>query len=124
MMTPVLKLAVTGLVLILLLGLGASGGVWLAARHYRPLLDTASLDLASTKAARENLEALAVEQGRKLGELVQAGELRERNAALAQEKARQEAQPDYAAANNLLRERTGGDPAQAASEIIDKELGL
>jgi hypothetical protein len=65
-----------------------------------------------------------VEQSRKLGELVQAGELRERNAALAQEKARQEARPDYAAANNLLRERTGGDPAQAARAIIDKELGL
>ena len=124
MMTPVRKLAALGLAVILLLGLGASGGVWLAARHYRPLLDTANLDLANTKAARDNFGALALEQGRKLGELVQAGELRERNAALAQEKARQEAQPDYAAANNLLRERTGGDPAQAASAIIDKELGL
>lgn len=124
MMTPVRKLAALGLAVILLLGLGASGGVWLAARHYRPLLDTANLDLANTKAARDNFEALALEQGRKLGELVHAGELRERNAALAQEKAFQEAQPDYAAANNLLRERTGGDPAQAASAIIDKELGL
>ncbi|MBC8783596.1 hypothetical protein H3U64_09715 [Pseudomonas fluorescens] len=112
------------LVALLVLAVGAGAGVWLAARHYRPLLDTAQLDLASTKSARDNLEALAEEQGRKLGELVQAGELRQRNAALAQEKARQEAQPDYAAANNLLRERTGGDPAQAASAIIDRELGL
>lgn len=123
-MTPVQKLGVLVLAVLLVLAVGAGAGVWLSARHYRPLLDTANLDLANTKAARANLEALSVEQGRKLGELVQAGELRERNAALAQEKARQEAQPDYAAANNLLRERTGGDPAQAASAIIDKELGL
>lgn len=32
--------------------------------------------------------------------------------------------PDYAAANRLLQERTGGDPAQPAEEIIDQELGL
>jgi len=113
------------LVLALLLAvLGAAGGVWLAAGHYRPLLDAANTDLANAKSARDNLEALAGEQGRKLGELVQAGELREQAAALAEEKARQEAQPDYAAANKLLRERTGGDPAQAASVIIDQELGL
>lgn len=80
--------------------------------------------MAATRSARDNLEALAGEQGRKLGDLVKAGELRGRNAALAQAKAQQEALPDYAAANNLLRERTGGDPAQAASAIIDKELGL
>lgn len=113
------------LVLALLLAvLGATGGVWLAAGYYRPLLDAANTDLASTKSARNNLEALAGEQGRKLGELVQAGQLRERNAALARQKASQEAQPDYAAANQLLRERTGGDPAQAAASIIDQELGL
>ncbi|MCP2022254.1 hypothetical protein [Pseudomonas laurylsulfatiphila] len=70
------------------------------------------------------MEALAGEQGKKLGELAQAGELREQNAAVAQEKAQREAQPDFAAANQLLRERTGGDAAQAAAAIIDKELGL
>ncbi|MBE8590811.1 hypothetical protein IQK56_07640 [Pseudomonas sp. MAFF 301449] len=123
-MTPLQKLAGLGLAVIFLLAIGAGGGAWLASRHYRPLLDAANLDLANTKSARDNLEALAGEQGRKLGELVLAGELRERNAALAQEKAKQDAQPDYAAANHLLLERTGGDPAQAASAIIDKELGL
>lgn len=124
-MTPgAWKLTGVGLALVLLLVLGAAGGGRLAACHYRLLLDVANTDLATAKLARDNLETLAGEQGRKLGELVLAGELRERNAALAQEKARQEAQPDYAAANNLLRERTGGDPAQAASAIIDKELGL
>ncbi|MBJ2280760.1 hypothetical protein JFT58_20990 [Pseudomonas sp. MF6767] len=123
-MTLAQKLAGLVLVVILLLVLGGGCGAWLAARHYRPLLDAANTNLVTTRSALDSLEALAVEQGRKLGELVQAGELRERNAALAQEKARQEARPDYAAANNLLRERTGGDPAQAARAIIDKELGL
>lgn len=123
-MTPVQKLDALGMAVILLLGLGAGGGVWLAARHYRPLLDAVNTDLATTKSARDNLEALAGEQGKKLGELVQAGKDREQAARLAQDKAAQEAQPDYSAANQLLRERTGGDPAQAAATIIDQELGL
>ena len=80
--------------------------------------------MATTKSARDNLEALAGEQGKKLGELVQAGKDREQAARLAQDKAAQEAQPDYSAANQLLRERTGGDPAQAAAAIIDQELGI
>jgi hypothetical protein len=123
-MTPVQKLGVLVLAVLIVLAMGTGAGIWLAARHYRPLLDAAYLDLTSTKAARNNLEALAGEQGRKLGELVQAGETRERNAALVQEKARHEARPDYAAANRLLQERTGGDPAKAAAAIIDQELGL
>ncbi|MGY2263494.1 hypothetical protein [Pseudomonas sp. SDO5561_S422] len=69
-MTSVQKLIGLGLAVILLLGLGASGGVWLTARHYRPLLDAVNTDLATTRSARDNLEALAGEQGKKLGELV------------------------------------------------------
>lgn len=123
-MTTLQKLASLGLVVLLLLVLGTGGGVWLAARHYRPLLDTANTDMASVKAARNNLEALAGEQGKKLGELVQAGEQREQDAARAQAKASEESRPDYTAANRLLQERIGGEPAQAASAIIDQELGL
>ncbi|MGY2294228.1 hypothetical protein ACW9H7_02005 [Pseudomonas yamanorum] len=123
-MTPVQKLVGLGLSVILLLVFGAVGGAWLAGRYYRPLLNTTQTELAVAMSARDALEALAGEQGKKLGELVQAGELRARNAALAQERARQEAQPDYVAANQLLRERTGGDPAEAAAKIIDQELGL
>ncbi len=124
-MTPeAWKLTGVGHALALLLVLGAAGGGWLAACHYRPLLDTANTGLATAKHARDNLETLAGEQGRKLGELVLTGELRERNAALAIAKAKEDAQPDYAAANKLLQERTGGDPAEAAASIIDQELGL
>lgn len=124
MMTPAQKLISIALAVILLLVMGAAGGAWLASRHYRPLLDATNSELASTRSARDNLEALAGEQGRRLGELVQAGKDREQAATLAQDKAAQEAQSDYAAANQLLRERTGGDPAQAAAAIIDQELGL
>ena len=113
-----------GLALALLLALGAAGGGWLAACHYRPLLDTANTGLATAKQARDNLETLAGEQGRKLGELILTGQLRERNASLAISKAKEEAQPDYAAAIKLLRQRTGGNPAEAAASIIDRELGL
>ena len=118
------KLTGMGLALALLLVLGAAGGAWLAACYYRPLLDTANAGLTTAKQARGYLETLAGEQGRKLSELVLAGELRERSAAMVIAKAKEEAQPDYAAANKLLQERTGGDPAEAAASIIDQELGL
>lgn len=123
-MTAVHNLLGLGLAAILFLVLGAAGGVWLASSHYRPLLDAANSDLVSTKAARDNLKGLAAEQGQKLGELAQAGKDRELAATLAQDKSEQDSQPDYAAANQLLRERTGGDPAQTAAAIIDQELGL
>ena len=59
-MTPgAWKLTGMGLALALLLALGAAGGGWLAACHYRPLLDTANTGLATTKQARDYLEILA-----------------------------------------------------------------
>ncbi|MFK3641269.1 hypothetical protein [Pseudomonas protegens] len=96
----------------------------MASKHYRPLLDTAQADLATAKAGRDNLEALTGEQGRRLGDLVLAGQERERRAALAQADAKELTQHDYSAGNRLLQERTGGDPALAAESIIDQELGL
>ena len=124
-MTPwAWKFTGIGLAFALLLVLGAAGGACLADCHYRPLLYTANTGLATAKQSRDNLETLAGEQGRKLGELVLAGELRERNVALAIAKAKEDAQPDYAAANKILRERTGGDPTEAAASTIDQELGL
>ena len=118
------RLASLGLSLVLLFTLGAAGGCWLADRHYRPLLDTVNTDLATAKLARDNLETLAGEQSRKLGELVTASDERARQAAQAVADAKELAKPDYAAANRLLQERIGGDPAQAAAAIIDQELGL
>lgn len=110
--------------ILLAMVVSAAGGVWMAARHYRPLLDIANTDLANAKSARDNLEALAGEQGRKLGELVLAASEREQYAAQAQADARDLAKTDYVAAIRLLQDRTGGDQCAAAEAIIDQELGL
>ncbi|EIM13767.1 hypothetical protein [Pseudomonas chlororaphis] len=124
MFTPLQKLTGALVLAGLLISAGTGLGVWLAADHYRPLLDAAQDDLATTKAGRANLETLAVEQGRKLGDLVLAGQERERRAAQAQADARELSRADSAAANRLLQERTGGDQCAAATAIIDQELGL
>lgn len=109
---------------LLLVGLGAVGGVWIGARHYRPQLDAASADLAACRAARGEMESAVVEQGRQVAALRLAGEQRARDAAQAVEQARRRAEGDYAAAQRLLRERSAGDQCLAAEVVIDQELGL
>ncbi|MFU6657289.1 hypothetical protein ACM79B_16585 [Pseudomonas aeruginosa] len=109
---------------LLLVGLGAAGGVWLGARHYRPQLDAARSGLVACHAARGELESAVVEQGRQIAALRQAGEQRGREAAHALEQGRQQAAEQYAAAQRLLRERSAGDQCLAAEVVIDQELGL
>ncbi|AIL61185.1 hypothetical protein [Pseudomonas alkylphenolica] len=109
---------------LLLIGLGATFGVWQAAEHYRPQLDDANSLLVSCKGAQGNLETLTTEQGLKLGELVLAGNERQVRVEQAVKEATTQAQDDFAAANRLQQERTGGDQCAAAASIIDKELGL
>ncbi|CRO50239.1 hypothetical protein AVM47_015995 [Pseudomonas aeruginosa] len=115
-----------GLVLaaLLLVGLGAAGGVWLGARHYRPQLDAASADLAACRSARGSLEAAVVEQGGQIAALRVAGEQRARDAAQAVDRGRQQAAEQYAEAQRLVRERTAGEQCAAAEAVIDQELGL
>jgi len=109
---------------VLLAGLGGAGGVWLAAGHYRPLLDQANGEVSTCKAARNNLSGLAQEQGKALGDLTLAANARQARAEQAVDAAKVGAQVDYAAANRLQQERTGGDQCEAATSIIDQELGL
>ncbi|MEQ6763289.1 hypothetical protein [Pseudomonas aeruginosa] len=109
---------------LLLVGLGAAGGVWLGARHYRPQLDAALADLIACRAARGSLEATVAEQVRQVAALRLAGEQRAREAAHALEQGRQQAAEQYAAAQRLLRERSAGDQCLAAEVVIDQELGL
>ncbi|HHK4785786.1 hypothetical protein ACIUZ0_23455 [Pseudomonas aeruginosa] len=109
---------------MLLIGLGAAGGVWLGARHYRPQLDAASADLAACRASRGELESAVAEQVRQVVALRLAGEQRARDAAQALEQGRLQAAERYAAAQRLLRERSAGDQCLAAEVVIDKELGL
>lgn len=116
--------AAIALAFMVLVGLGAAGGVWLGARHYRPQLDAVSADLAACRASRGELEAAVAEQSRQVAALRQAGEQRARDAAQAVEQARRRADGDYAAAQRLLRERSAGDQCLAAEVVIDQELGL
>lgn len=109
---------------VITLGLGAGGGAWLAAYHYWPLLVTANDDLSKCKSARGNLEGLATEQGLQLGALIKADQRRLVRADQAVKQAADMAHEDFAAANRLQQERTGGDQCAAASSVIDKELGL
>ncbi|ELK4757847.1 TPA: hypothetical protein ACU6GO_001067 [Pseudomonas aeruginosa] len=109
---------------LLLIGVGAAGGVWLGARHYRPQLDVANKEKGQCVTARDNLEELAKEQGAKLGELSNQAEQRQAKAAQAVANAQQQAGEHYAAAQRLQQERADGDPAAVAEALIDKELGL
>ncbi len=109
---------------LLLVGLGAVGGVWLCARHYRPQLDVALADLVACRAARGELESAVAEQVRQVAALRQAGEQRARDAARALEQGRQQAAEHYAAAQRLLSQRNVGEQCAAVEEVIDQELGL
>ncbi|HCI3874087.1 TPA: hypothetical protein NO318_005147 [Pseudomonas aeruginosa] len=112
------------LAFLVLVGLGAAGGVWLGARHYRPQLDAALADLVACRAARGGLEDAVAEQVRQVAALRQAGEQRARDAAQAVDRGRQQAAEQYAEAQRLVRERTAGEQCAAAEAVIDKELGL
>nr|WP_275255639.1 hypothetical protein [Pseudomonas aeruginosa] len=109
---------------LLLVGLGAVGGVGIGARHYRPQLDAARSDLVACRAARGELESAVAEQSRQVAALRQAGEQRARDAAQAVEQGRQQAAEQYAGAQRLLSQRTAGDQCLAAEVVIDQELGL
>nr|WP_216662935.1 hypothetical protein [Pseudomonas aeruginosa] len=109
---------------LLLLDLGAAGGVWLGARHYRPQLDAASADLAACRASRGELESAVAEQVRQVAALRLAGEQRARDAAQAVDRGRQQAAEQYAGAQRLLSQRTAGEQCAAAEAVIDQELGL
>jgi len=104
--------------------LGMVAGIWFATSHFRPLLDAEQDQGAACIAARDNLAGLAQEQGKALGDLTLAANARQASAEQAVTEAKASAQGDYAAANRLQQERTGGDQCAAAISIIDKELGL
>lgn len=108
----------------LLIAFGGAGGVWLAAGHYRPLLDESKGKAVACVAARDNLSGLAAEQGKALGDLALAANARQAGAEKAVGEAKARTEVDYAAASRLQQERTGGDQCAASTAIIDKELAL
>lgn len=116
----VMRLAGAGLMALL----GVAVGVWLATSHFRPALDKEQDRVAACTAARDNLEGLAQEQGKALGDLTLAANERQARAEQAVSEAKASAGIDFAAANRLQQGRTGGDQCAAATSIIDLELGL
>lgn len=112
------------LVAVLLLLIGAGGGMWLSNSNYQPQLDTANRSLATVTGERDNCVALTTEQGRQLSELRRLADIREQAAKKAQEDASTKAQPYESKAIRVLTERIGGDQCAAATTVIDLELGL
>lgn len=108
----------------LLIMLGIVVGTWAATSHFRPALDQVQDQASVCAAARENLAGLAAEQGKALGDLTLAANERQARVEQAVSDAKDGAQRDYAAANRLQQEHTGGDQCVAAGSIIDQELGL
>lgn len=115
-------LRAAGATLLILLGIAV--GTWAATSHFRPALDRVQDQASLCAAARENLAVLAAEQGKALGDLTLAANERQARVEQALKDAQASAQVDYVAANRLQQERTGGDQCEAATSIIDKELGL
>lgn len=108
----------------MLILLGMAMGTWITTRHFRPVLDQVQDQASVCTAARENLAGLAQEQGKALGDLSLAAQMRKAGAEKAVAEAAASAQADYASANRLQQELTGGDQCAAAATIIDQELGL
>uniref|UniRef100_A0AAU6W3F8 Inner membrane spanin component n=1 Tax=Pseudomonas phage Orisa03 TaxID=3138542 RepID=A0AAU6W3F8_9VIRU len=122
------SLAVKGLAILLatllVFGLGGIYGGKRATEKLQPVIEKLTLDLAAEKSVSSNLTALSSEQGDAIGRLQRAQEERQKLASDAVGKAKEDSKSDYSAANRIQQERTGGDPAEAASKIIDAELGL
>ncbi|WP_329603235.1 hypothetical protein [Pseudomonas fulva] len=119
--------ALKAIPLWLLLDLAAAGVIWWQhgqIQKGRSEADVLERQVYQCQQARDNLVALANEQGKALGDLQLAAQQRQASAERAVADARASAQTDYQAANRIQQERTGGDQCTAAASIIDKELGL
>lgn len=108
----------------LLILLGIAVGTWATTSHFRPLLDDQQDRSAQCSADRDSLKGLATEQGKAIDELMLAAAERQAAAKQAVGEALASAEADYAAANRLQQERTGGEQCTAATSIINKELDL
>ncbi|MNM24061.1 hypothetical protein D3C81_344850 [compost metagenome] len=115
-----LRLCCAGLLILI----GIAFGVWATTSQFRQALDAAQDQASVCAAARDNLAGLAQEQSKALGDLALAANSRQAAAEQAVSEAKASADLDYAAANRLQQEHTGGDQCAAATSIIDKELGL
>ncbi|MDH0337658.1 hypothetical protein [Metapseudomonas otitidis] len=115
-----LRLVLAGVALLM----AAAGGAWLAARHYRPLLDEVQAGAVRCQQVRQDLESAVGEQSARVAQLHAEAQQRAQQAQQAQQQASQAAGERYAAAQRMQQQRTGGDQCAAAEAVINRELGL
>lgn len=119
------------LAVLLLLAVGVGLGAWLAAEHYRPLLDTAQQQIADSSAAvascvtsRDSLAAGVDAQNQALVLLQTVAAQSAERARAQQEAAEGRAVAAEQNAQAILAERVpaGAEVCSAARQAFDKEL--
>ncbi|BEO46595.1 hypothetical protein SMQE20_11540 [Serratia marcescens] len=112
----------SAVVILLALAAVVGAGAWLAARHYQPTIDRLNEALTQCKDSNKQQAAVIASQNAGIDALQRKQEELEGKVKAAQEKARREAQGDYAMANQVMAERTTGEACAAASAAFDAEL--
>lgn len=114
--------AVRVIVFMLTLATIVGVGVWLAARHYQPIIDKLNRLLTICKTEKRQQDAAISAQNNGVVALKLLSDLREASAKAKQEEARKSAQADYTTANAVLSEQTMGEACAAASVAFNDEL--
>lgn len=115
-------IAAGGVVILLALASIVGAGVWLAGRHYQPMIDNLNRALTECQGSNRQQAASIASQNAGINALQVLGELRKATASEAQRKAQKAAQEDYGKANEVLAERSDVDVCAAASFAFDDEL--
>lgn len=112
----------SAVVILLALAAVVGAGAWLAGRHYQPTIDRLNEALTQCRDTGKQQASTIASQNAGIEALQRKQEELEGKVKAAQEKARGEAQGDYAMANQVMAERTTGEACAAASAAFDAEL--
>lgn len=112
----------SAVVILLALAAVVGAGAWLAGRHYQPTIDRLNEALTQCRDTGKQQASTIASQNAGIEALQRKQEELEGKVKAAQEKARREAQGDYAMANQVMAERTTGEACAAASAAFDAEL--
>lgn len=112
----------SAVVILLALAAVVGAGAWLAGRHYQPTIDRLNEALTQCRDTGKQQASTIASQNAGIEALQRKQEELEGKVKAAQEKARREAQGDYAMASQVMAERTTGEACAAASAAFDAEL--
>ncbi|WP_313795352.1 hypothetical protein [Serratia sp. (in: enterobacteria)] len=112
----------SAVVILLALAAVVGAGAWLAGRHYQPMIDRLNEALTQCRDTGKQQASTIANQNAGIEALQRKQEELEGKVKAVQEKARREAQGDYAMANQVMAERTTGEACAAASAAFDAEL--